>query len=311
MRSKLKISFWAAKVSMKENLRNCKIQHLPFFSSNGVNVDIFRLDLLHPIISGNKWFKLQYYLADAKATGKNTIVSFGGAFSNHLVATAYATKKAGLKSIGFVRGDSATDLSPTLLDAKNYGMQLEFVEREAYRNKEKIKEKNCRTDHYWIMEGGYGSLGAEGASEILNCTSIANYTHIICSVGTGTMMAGLIKSAIPHQKIVGISAMKNNLGLMDDVRLLLNETERKKMFSIIHDYHFGGYAKHPKLLIDFMKDTWLKEQLPTDIVYTSKLLFAVKNLISKQYFTIGTNLLLIHSGGLQGNVTLPAHCLPY
>ena len=301
----------AAKVSMKEDIRNCKIQHLPFFSFNGVNVDILRLDLLHPIISGNKWFKLQYYLADAKAAGKSTIVSFGGAFSNHLVATAYATKKAGLKSIGYVRGDSATDLSSTLLNAKSYGMKLEFLDRETYRNKEEIKNKNSQMHHYWIREGGYGSLGAKGASEILNFTEITTYTHIICAVGTGTMMAGLIKSAVPDQEIMGISVMKNNLGLINDVRLLLNDTEQEKLFSIIHDYHFGGYAKHPKLLIDFMKDTWLKEQLPTDIVYTSKLLFAVKDLISKHYFTTGTKLLLIHSGGLQGNMALPANCLPY
>ncbi len=301
----------AAKVSMKENLRNCKIQHLPFFSFNGVNVDILRLDLLHPIISGNKWFKLQYYLADAKAAGKSTIVSFGGAFSNHLVATAYATKKAGLKSMGYVRGDRATDLSSTLLNAKSYGMKLEFLDRETYRNKEEIKNKNSQINHYWIMEGGYGSLGAKGASEILNFTEITTYTHIICAVGTGTMMAGLINSAFPYQEIMGISVMKNNLGLINDVRLLLNETEQEKLFSIIHDYHFGGYAKHPKLLIDFMKDTWLKEKLPTDIVYTSKLLFAVKDLISKHYFTTGTKLLLIHSGGLQGNMALPDNCLPY
>ena len=296
---------------MRENLQNSKNQHLPFFSSNGISVDILRLDLIHPVISGNKWFKLKYYLTDAKETNKSTLVSFGGAFSNHLVATAYAAKKEGLKSIGYVRGDIEAKLSTTLLHAKNYGMQLLFIDREKYRNKEEIRKENIQPDQYWIMEGGYGTLGAKGASEILNLTDISPYSHIICALGTGTMMAGLIKSSLPHQEVMGISVMKNNLRLVNDVRLLLDKTEYGKRFSIIHDYHLGGYAKHPKQLIDFMKETWFMEKLPTDIVYTSKMLFAVKDLLSKNYFKPETKLLLVHSGGLQGNESLPLNCLPF
>ena len=255
---------------MKEYIQNSKNQHLPFFSRYGIWVDILRLDLIHPIISGNKWFKLKYYLEDARETNKSTLVSFGGVYSNHLVATAFAAKKEGLKSIGYVRGDKETKLSTTLVNAKNYGMQLFFIDRKKYRNKEGIQRENIQPNQYWIMEGGYGTLGAKGASEILKLTDINPYSHIICALGTGTMMAGLIKGSLPHQEVMGISVMKNNLDLENDVHLLLDKTEYEKKFSFIHDYHFGGYAKHPKQLIDFMKEIWLIEKLPTDIIYNSK-----------------------------------------
>ena len=296
---------------MKEYVQNSRNQHLPFFSRYGIWVDILRLDLIHPIISGNKWFKLKYYLEDARETNKSTLVSFGGVYSNHLVATAFAAKKEGLKSIGYVRGDKETKLSTTLVNAKNYGMQLFFIDRKKYRNKEGIQRENIQPNQYWIMEGGYGTLGAKGASEILKLTDINPYSHIICALGTGTMMAGLIKGSLPHQEVMGISVMKNNLDLENDVHLLLDKTEYEKKFSFIHDYHFGGYAKHPKQLIDFMKEIWLIEKLPTDIIYNSKMLFAVRDLLSKDYFKPGTKLLLIHSGGLQGNKSLPADCLPF
>src|SRR6478609_3649215 len=193
---------------MKDRLQNSRIQHLPHFSTKEIGVDILLLDLLHPIVSGNKWFKLQYYLQDAVATGKTTIASFGGAYSNHIVATAFAAKEAGLQSLGYIRGDSSTALSHTLLDAKRYGMKLIFVDREQYRRKEEIIQETNNSAMYWIMEGGYGILGAKGAADILNEIDITPYTHILCAVGTGTMMAGLVKAALPHQPVIGISALK-------------------------------------------------------------------------------------------------------
>jgi 1-aminocyclopropane-1-carboxylate deaminase len=294
---------------MKDCLPNCRIQHLPTFSSNEIGVDILRLDLLHPIVSGNKWFKLQYYLQDALQTGKSTIASFGGAYSNHIVATAFAAKEAGLKSLGYIRGESTTHLSHTLLDARNYGMELVFVDREQYRRKEEMIQQSNDLALYWIMEGGYGILGAKGAADILHEIDITSYTHILCAVGTGTMMAGLVKAALPHQQVMGISALKNNTSLADSVNALHDNAESGKQFSIIHDYHFGGYAKHPEALLQFMQQTWLAEQLPTDIVYTSKLLFAAKDLVAKKHFAPGSRLLLIHSGGLQGNRSLPPDTL--
>jgi 1-aminocyclopropane-1-carboxylate deaminase len=294
---------------MKDRLQNTRIQHLPSFSTKEIAVDILRLDLLHPIVSGNKWFKLQYYLQDAVATGKTTIASFGGAYSNHIVATAFAAKEAGLQSVGYIRGDNSTALSHTLVDAQKYGMDLIFVDREQYRRKEEMIQETNNPAVYWIMEGGYGMLGAKGAADILNEITITPYTHILCAVGTGTMMAGLVKSALPHQHIIGISALKNNLSLADSISALLSKDEARKQFSILHDYHFGGYAKHPEALLQFMQQTWLSEELPTDIVYTSKLLFAAKDLVARNHFAPGSRLLLIHSGGLQGNSSLPPNTL--
>lgn len=296
---------------MRDYLQNIKIQSLPHFSTENVHTDIFRLDLFHPIVSGNKWFKLQYYLQEALATRKNIIASFGGAYSNHIVALAYATHEMGLQSIGYIRGDMDTKLTPTLLQAKEYGMKLIFVDRNGYRDKNSIMKNGPSPDIYWVMEGGYGLPGAKGASDILTVLDTQNYTDIICAVGSGTMMAGLIKAAGLHQRVTGISVLKNYLGLENEVRALLTDAENQRSFSILHDYHFGGYAKHPDELIGFMKEVWLAEGLPTDIVYTSKLLFATKNMILHNHFPVGSRLLVIHSGGLQGNSSLLPGTLPF
>ena len=296
---------------MKEYIQNIKIQKLGHFSNELISTDILRLDLLHPVVSGNKWFKLQYYLQEALDTDKNTVASFGGAYSNHIVAMAFAAKEMGLQSIGVIRGEAATTLSPTLLQAKEYGMELRFVDRERYRNKEKMIQEWNDSGLYWINEGGYGPIGAKGAADILTILDTSPYTHILCAVGTGTMMAGLIKTARPRQEVVGISVLKNHIALEDKIRCLLGPAEKQRSFSLLHDYHFGGYAKHPPGLIAFMRDTWLTEKVPTDIVYTSKLLFAVKDLIEKNYFPPGSKLLLVHSGGLQGNKSLEPDRLPF
>ncbi len=279
-----------------------------WLQQNNVQLDILRLDKLHPVISGNKWFKLKYYLQDAKHKEYNTIATFGGAFSNHIIATACACNKAGLKSIGIIRGERPAILSHTLLMAEQYGMELSFVSRSAYEDKETIKKdfKNV----YWIAEGGYGNLGAQGAKEILSfCNESEKYTHIVCAVGTGTMMAGIIQSVNPKQTVIGISVMKGNYSLMEKVETLLNVEDINKSYRIIHDYHFGGYAKHPPGLIQFMNDIWQHHQLPTDIVYTAKTFYAAQQLIINNTIPEGSNVLLIHSGGLQGNLSLPAKTL--
>ncbi len=279
-----------------------------WLQQNNVQLDILRLDKLHPVISGNKWFKLKYYLQDAKHKEYNTIATFGGAFSNHIIATACACNKAGLKSIGIIRGERPAILSDTLLMAEQYGMELWFVSRSAYEDKETIKKdfKNV----YWIAEGGYGNLGAQGTKEILSfCNEPEKYAHIVCAVGTGTMMAGIIQSVNPKQTVIGISVMKGNYSLMEKVETLLNVEDINKSYRIIHDYHFGGYAKHPPGLIQFMNDIWQHHQLPTDIVYTAKTFYAAQQLIINNTIPEGSNVLLIHSGGLQGNLSLPAKTL--
>lgn len=296
---------------MYAKLQNIKVQSLPHFSSGNTTTDILRLDLLHPVVSGNKWFKLKYYLAEALAGNYHTIASFGGAYSNHIVATAFAAREAGLSSTGYIRGEAATPLSPTLRNALEYGMQLEYVSREAFRNTEAIIAATDNSGIYWVREGGFGALGAKGAADILSVADTTGYSHIICAVGTGTMLAGLVQAALPHQQLIGISVLKNHFGLEQEVRSLLPQKREQACFTIEQDFHFGGYAKHPQTLIRFMQDTWEQEQLPTDIVYTSKLLLAVKQLLTRDYFPAGSRLLLIHSGGLQGNASLPAGTLPF
>lgn len=269
-----------------------------------VALDVLRLDKIHPVVSGNKWFKLKYYLDEALALDKKTVATFGGAWSNHIVAAAFACKEASLKSIGIIRGEQPAVLSDTLKKAAEYGMELHFVTREEYRNKESIKQKFANKNWYWINEGGYGELGAKGASEILSTVDLRHYSHIIAAVGTGTMLAGLLLAAGSKQKVIGISSMKGNLSLEKEISRLVEKQKPEVKFEVIHDYHFGGYGKHPLPLIDFINEIYAKHNLPLDIVYTGKTMFAIKDLTEKGFFEPGSRLLMIHSGGLQGNAGL-------
>ncbi len=278
------------------------IQHLKSFNRNNINVDVLRLDTIHPIVSGNKWYKLQYYIQDAITKNYTTIVTFGGAYSNHIIATAFACKEFNLKSIGIIRGEKAPTLSHTLQQAKQYEMELHFVSREAYKYKNEIASKMSNDKHYIISEGGYGKLGATGAASILKTVDTTSYTHIICACGTGTMLAGIINAAQAHQAIIGINALKGYENIVEDINNICNT---KKEFTVMNNYHFGGYGKHPKDLISWMNTLWQTEQLPTDIVYTAKLFFATKDLIETDYFGADSKILIIHSGGLQGNLSLP------
>lgn len=288
---------------MQPFLQQPFLQTLHSYSNSNIKVDVLRLDEVHPIVSGNKWYKLQYYLREALMNKHTAIASFGGAYSNHLVALAYACKSAGLKSIGVVRGEKPQHLSHTLQHAMQYGMQLQFVSREDYCNK-KLLAQQLLHQHYIIPEGGYGSLGAKGAATILQAVDTSSYTHIICACGTGTMLAGIAMVALPQQQVLGICVLKGYKNLENDVQEIMDDDKKAKPFSILHQYHFGGYAKHPQTLINFINELQTKENLPTDIVYTSKLFFAVKDLLQQHYFKNGTKVLVIHSGGLQGNGSL-------
>lgn len=274
-------------------------------------IEVLRTDLLHEVVSGNKWFKLQYYLKDAMDKGYKRILTFGGSYSNHIVATAFAAQKTGLKSVGVIRGElSPKNPSYTLHHAQQYGMKLEFVSREEFNNKAKIASRF--SDYYIINEGGYGILGAQGASEML--TGIANYQKydfIVLAVGTATTMAGIINAASLNQKIYGISVMKNNNSLLTELRQLLNMPIDNKKYSILHDYHFGGYAKKATQLIDFMNMFYRETDIPTDFVYTAKAAYALKDLCVQNILTSKSNILFIHTGGLQGNMSLPKGLLMY
>lgn len=279
-----------------------------WLDNNNVALAVLRLDEMHTVVSGNKWFKLKYYLADALASKNTAAGTFGGAYSNHIVAAAYACKIVGIKSIGIIRGEQPPVLSGTLLEAKASGMELHFISRAAYRDTQIIQQHF--EDVYWINEGGYGINGAKGAADILSFAKDTDaYTHIVCAAGTGTMMAGIIQSAATHQHIIGISSMKGNFELEEKVGVLLDKGSKNKKFHIVHDCHFGGYAKHPPELLHFMNEVWQQHHLPTDIVYTAKTFFAVKQMVVNNTIPAGSNVLMIHSGGLQGNRSLPDNAL--
>lgn len=277
------------------------IEEITAFSLPVGMLSILRLDKIHPVISGNKWFKLKGYLAEAAAKKVAAIASFGGAYSNHIVALAYAGKQAGIATVGFIRGEEGD--SETLKQAREYGMKLYFVTREAYADKENIK-RGFKDHHWlWVAEGGYGIGGAEGAADILRIEGCEKFTHIVCACGTGTMMAGLINSSLPHQRITGISVLKNYTNLDTAIKKLLINSQ-KNNWETKHDFHFGGYAKHPEKLLIFMNEFWQETAIPTDIVYTSKLCYATLQLIAAKYFNPNSKILIIHSGGLQGNHSL-------
>ena len=270
---------------------------VPFLQNKNVQFDVLRLDKIHPVISGNKWFKLKYHLDNFNAGNYNGIITFGGAWSNHIVATACASYLQKIKCIGIIRGERPEQLSNTLLEAANYEMDLRFISREKYAQKnsneflESIKKEF--PGHYIIPEGGAGKTGEKGAAEILQHAGGKNYTHIACAVGTGTMLNGIRKVAPSSQHALGIVVLK---GWKEE-----NEIVDAGLFL---DYHFGGYAKSNPTLINFMNDFFRLTTIPTDFVYTGKLVFALFDLIEKDHFPPGSKILMIHSGGLQGNASL-------
>lgn len=275
----------------------------------GISVSVARLDKLHPVISGNKYFKLKYNIENAVAAGKKGILSFGGAYSNHLAATAFACKEAGLQSIAVVRGEVSSHRSHTLVFCAAMGMQLEFVSRTEYGNKEKIYQyfQNKYAEYYLVPEGGDNEAGEKGCAEILR--SIENtdqYSHIICDIGTGTTFKGIVKGAAPYQTVIGILVLKG-AGAMNET--LAQSLNPYKNFQLIHDYHFGGYAKKNNQLLAFMNQFYRQHQIPTDFVYTAKLFYAVNDLIHKKFFPADSKILCLHTGGLQGNLSLPAGTL--
>jgi D-cysteine desulfhydrase len=282
----------------------------PLFNNRGISADVLRLDLIHPIISGNKWFKLKYHISEALKQGQKGIATFGGAYSNHLTATAVACGENSLKSIGIVRGEEPSAENHSIRIMRSAGMELKFVSRDQYRDKQSLTNQLVPHDYYIVPEGGQSKEGVTGAQEILDFSGAENYTHIICSVGTGTTVAGLVNGSRAHQSVIGISALKLN-STANDVAQLLKSVATKDNYTIIYDYHFGGYAKKTTELLSFMNQLYEEEKIPTDFVYTGKAFFALNDLTEKNYFPKGSNLLLIHTGGLQGNLSLPPGTLVF
>ncbi len=275
------------------------------FTEYNLTVDMLRIDLLHPIVSGNKLFKLKHYILEAKEKSNDGIITFGGSYSNHLVASAYAAKQIGITSLGIIRGEQPKELSSTLSDCITHGMELQFISREAF---DKIDLNDLAVKYpskQIIPQGGFGSLGAKGASEILSFEGSENYTHIIAACGTGTMAAGLTNNSNSSQKIILVSVLKNNFSITDEIRkLIYYERVGTNKFDILFNYHHGGYAKKDKALLEIMNSFYERHKIKTDFVYTGKMISAFYDLLKKNFFLPGSNILLIHSGGLQGNRSL-------
>jgi 1-aminocyclopropane-1-carboxylate deaminase len=269
--------------------------------SNGITVHIKREDLIHPIVSGNKFRKLKYNLLEAKNQKKDTLLTFGGAFSNHIAAVAYAGQQNGFKTIGIIRGDELQDqkaLNPTLTFAKSCGMHFEFVSRETYRLKSEKSFleslKDSFGDFYLVPEGGTNSLAIKGCEEILEHQD-SDYDYICCAIGTGGTISGIINSANGNQKILGFPALKGDF-LQDEIRIFVKNNN----WELINQYHFGGYGKVNEDLIAFINSFYATTKIPLDPIYTGKMVFGVLDLIKNNYFPAQSKILLIHTGGLQG-----------
>lgn len=257
--------------------------------------------LNHPFISGNKYRKLKYNILEAEKLDKSILLTFGGAYSNHIAAVAAAGKEFGFKTIGVIRGDELADKiskNPTLTFAKQQGMEFYFISRESYREKTSetfIKGlKSKYGDFYLIPEGGTNNFAVKGCEEIL-IKADKTFDFICCSVGTGGTISGLINSSHSKQKILGFPALKG-----DFLREEISKFANKSNWELIKDYHFGGYAKINTELISFINWFKVTNNIPLDPVYTGKMMFGIYDLMKQGYFPKGSKILAIHTGGLQG-----------
>lgn len=264
-----------------------------------VQLFVKRIDLTHEFISGNKWYKLKYNLLEAERNSYNTLLTFGGAYSNHILATSVLANENGFKSIGIIRGERCAFLNPTLKLAEEHGMQLHYVSRKEYQSKQTSKFlsvlKNKFGDFYLIPEGGSNKFALKGTSEIITKNDSQDY--ICCSVGTGTTLAGIINSSSFKQNIIGFPAIKGFSELEKEIQSITT----KSNWQLNNNFCFGGYAKTNPLLINFINTFNENQLIPLDAIYTGKMMFGILELISKDYFPKGSSILAIHTGGLQGN----------
>ena len=278
-----------------------KNQKIAIHFSDGIELFIKREDQLHPIISGNKFRKLKYNLSAAKHQTKKILLTFGGAFSNHIVAIAGAGKEFGFETIGIIRGEELQEKineNPSLAIAQQFEMKLFFVSREKYRLKDtpEFKEElqSQFGDFYLLPEGGTNELAIKGCEEILSDGDF-EFTHICSSIGTGGTISGIINSAASHQNIIGFSSLKGDF-LQNDITKFATQNN----WSVNCEYHFGGYGKVTNELIEFMNSFYLEHAIPLDPIYTGKMMFGIFDLIQNSYFPPKSKILAIHTGGLQG-----------
>jgi len=279
----------------------------PLLVEKKIKLFIKRDELIHPVIQGNKWRKLKYNLIEAQKTNCRTLLSFGGAYSNHLHALAYAGKQLGIKTIGIIRGEAPQPLNPCLQDMQNWGMQLKFIKRIDYKQKNNpdfLKYlKQQLGDFYLIPEGANNAQGIKGCAEILKELQ-EPYDVICCEVGSGTMLSSLIQNDInPHTQYLGFAVMKN-AQLDDDIcnslKMIEKSATQLPAWKINHAYHFGGFAKTTEELNHFIKAFKQQHNIQLEPVYSGKMLWGIFDLISKDHFKPDATILAIHGGGLQG-----------
>ncbi len=271
----------------------------------GVRLLIKREDLVHPIISGNKWHKLKYNLKAAKAQQHNTLLSFGGAYSNHIHALAGVGKSYGFNTIGIIRGEAYSPLNPTLQFAVDHGMQLHYLSRSDYRHKHEPEILDQLKAHfgefYLIPEGGSNALAVKGCQEIVDDIDIP-FDVITSPCGTGGTLSGLIAGLEGKKKALGFAVLKGAHFLQDDISQLLHDANKPRFenWEVNLDYHFGGYAKKNPDLINFIDEFEAKHIIPLEPIYTGKMMYGLFDLIRQGKFSRGTTIVAIHTGGLQG-----------
>ncbi len=278
-------------------------------STHEIELYLMRTDLNDLHISGNKLYKLKYNLEAAQRTNKETLLTFGGAFSNHIAAVAAAGKKYGFKTIGIIRGEKHEPLNPTLEFAITHGMQLDYVSRECYQNKAQLEQyvqKNHFNERmYLIPEGGNNELG------ILGCTTITNqlqipFDYICCACGTGTTLTGIIRSLKREQHALGFQVLKGENYMQTEISKQLEAAHHSQSnWSIHEDYHFGGYAKIKNTLLTFMNEFEARHHVALEPIYTGKMMFGIYDLIQRGFFKKGEVIIAVHTGGLQAKI--PQH----
>lgn len=289
--------------------------HSSLLDEKGVELYVKRDDLIHPQFGGNKWRKLKYNLIHARKKQYDTLLTFGGAWSNHIYATAAAARHFGFNSIGMIRGEKHTPLNNTLAFAENCGMRLHYVDRARYRQKhqqdylQKVLQEFG--DVYLLPEGGSNELALKGCEEIvheINDEIKQRFDVICCASGTGATLAGLARTITDCQLAIGFSALKGGRFLSDQVTAFLNGSDSgttsdmsSKNWQIEQDFHFGGYAKIDDQLVSFMKQFQSQHGFELDAVYTGKMFYGLFHRIESGYFKPGTVIVAVHSGGLQGN----------
>ena len=284
-----------------ENIPIREVHH-PLLAEQGIKLFVKRDDLIHPFISGNKWRKLKYNVEEMQRQGKGMMLTFGGAYSNHILATAAAGKQLGFMTTGIIRGEEPLEKNSILRKAEDFGMQLHFISREDYSRKNSTEFQSELHkkfgDFYIVPEGGANILGVKGCEEILREIKM-EYSHICCCCGTGTTLAGIISSLPAGKKAIGFCVHKGVEGVTENIN---RWTENSNNYILIDDYHFGGFAKSTPELKKFATAFSGETGIPIEPVYTAKMFFGIFDLIKKDFFKRGSVLMALHTGGIHNSL---------